>query len=303
MEIKQVNVQFFATKLINHSSSSSYTQKNKNVPSFKSYNPIEAAKLEAELAQKGIKCNLGNDSFVGECTKKVVNIFENLFGRAALPKEVSFEPNSNYAYGTYYNVRDKVCINSNYTFFQTMRDLKDYMQSKPKAFASTHPAQIYVHEFAHAAHWHHLENTLGFTKANEVWREFEGKQVPTYIGKLLTKFKLGNYALKANDMCEFAAERITHDVCSNITSDTWNKTKSVDTEYSDLFDRRKTAKYLYHMHEPAYYTDENSPQAYLDRFMQYTWNGDELSIDFANNKLGEALEYLKWGNFIKNKFF
>ena len=212
-----------------------------------------------------------NDGFVAECTQKVVNLFEDLFGRSLLPKRVLFEPSPPWIYGRYFNSSDTVCINSEHAFFQTMQDLKAHSQSKAGKFASTHPAQVYIHEFAHAAHWHHLKNTLGATEADRVWREFEGKRVPTVIGQFVTRFKLGNYALNANDMCEFAAERVTYDICNSITPETWEKIKNVDIGYSSIFDRRRTSTYLYGgTVTPAYYTDNNSPQASLDRYMQNT---------------------------------
>lgn len=281
--------------------------KKQNQLTFKSFNLQETRRIEAELARKGIDCNFRGDSFVGECTKKVVNLFENLFGRSSLPKKVVFREFStfaNKAYGAYNNIEDTVSINCNHDFFQNMQDLKDKVKSlhQQNQFSTSHPAHFYVHEFAHAAHWHNLESKLGFDKAFDVWRNFERTTVPTTIGNLVSRFTLGNYSVDGKDMCEFVAERATQDICNGLTSDSWKKCGNTDVGYKDLFDRRKTAKYFGHLHEPAYYDDVNSPQAFLDRFMQHAWNGNISEIKWTNSEAGEIFENLNWYRYIKNLF-
>lgn len=52
-----------------------------NTVSFKTYNPQRAARIEQELARKGIKGSFDGNDFVGECVQKTTEVFEKLFGK------------------------------------------------------------------------------------------------------------------------------------------------------------------------------------------------------------------------------
>lgn len=99
--------------------------------------------------------------------------------------------------------------------------------------------------------------------------------VPTGIGKLITKFKLSEYAVEG-DMREFLAERMTKDICGGITDNMWVPYKDIDVDYSNIFSKKWNYRY-------------SSPQSYIDYFTQQVWDGD---IDEANRAGDMAEAYL-----------
>lgn len=247
---------------------------------FGTYNPEAARKIEAELAQKGISCNVKGNNFVAECYKKTVEVFEKLFKRSYLPDVLSFEPLSDEVCGAYGNIRNQVILNEekDFDYFYDMDDLKKYMESKrhilrPSWFSTKHPAHVFVHEFSHAAHWHHLVQRNGLENAKKVWYGLNEVLVPTSIGRLITRFKLSNYAVDGEDMCEFLAERMTKDICGGLTDNMWLQYKDIDVDYSNIFSKKWNYRY-------------SSPQSYIDYFTQQVWNGD---IEEAN-RTGEMIE-------------
>ena len=250
---------------------------------FKSFDMTAARKIEAELAKKGIRAEFRGNDFVGDCLKKVVNLYEKLFNKNSLPKELNYKPTHSSIYGCYFHISNEVVINKAHDkdCFEDLKTLKaqaskNYNPIFPSWSSSGHPAHVFVHEFAHAAHWHHMKNRNGESDATKVWRGLEGTTVPTSIGRLITRFKLSNYAVDANDMCEFIAERVAKDICKNITDDSWILCNNVDVKYSDIFNRNWSYRY-------------SSPQSYIDYFTQQVWNGD---IDGAKKVANDAEEYL-----------
>lgn len=252
--------------------------------SFGTYNPTLAKKLETELAQRGFKCDVRGNDFVGECYKKTVNVFQKLFGKSLLPANLMFESLGEGVFGVFNCDSNKVSMNKDYSYgcFYDMDHLKAkakqlYRYLLPGWNSTNHPAHVFVHEFAHAAHWHHLVDRNGDEGALKVWQGLVGTTVPTGIGKLITKFKLSEYAVAANDMCEFLAERMAKDICGGLTENSWEQYKTVDVKYSDIFSRKWDYRY-------------SSPQSYIDYFTQQVWNGD---IEGAKRVGQQAEEYLK----------
>lgn len=255
----------------------------KNTVSFGTYNPVVARKIQRALIQKGIECDSKGNDFVAECYKKTVDVFEKLFKKSYLPSKLSFETLDSSTYGVYINRSNQVILNEyrNYECYYNMENLTKEAQKNHRTFlpswsSTDHPAHTFVHEFAHAAHWNHLEQRNGYNNAIRVWHGLEGTTVPTAIGKLITKFKLGKYAVEANDMCEFLAERITKDICSGLSRNNWILLENVDVDYSNIFSKKWNYRY-------------SSPQSYIDYFTQQVWNGH---IDEANKVGSDAAAYL-----------
>lgn len=250
--------------------------------SFGSMIFTKAKKIEKELATRGMSCEFHNNSFVGDCVKKVSTIFENLFGADALPENVNFRKLNFGILGTCNPVTKEVAFNSNHPCFDNIDNLtkqakKTHKILFPNDFSSLHPAHTFVHEFSHNAHWEHLYSRNGYDNALKVWKGLIGVGVPTSIGRLITRFKLGNYAVDSQDMCEFVAERMSKDICKAMDKDNWNLTKSVDVEYSNIFNRKWHYRYT-------------SPQSYVDYFTQQVWNGD---IEEAKRAGDMAEQYLR----------
>lgn len=267
--------------LTNHNIKNNNTKKYNSI-NFGTYNPARAKVFEEKLAKKGILANTHGNDFVAECFDKITDIFKPLFGSSSLPSYVDFESLGG-SYGVYYNGSNKVVMNSDFEYgcFYDMDNLKKEMQSYkkrflPQWFSTLHPAHTFVHEFAHSAHWHNLENRNGYNSAYRVWKGLEGTTVPTAIGRLITRFKLSNYAVEPRDMCEFMAERMSKDICGGLTDNMWIKYKDIDVDYSNIFNRKWNYRY-------------STPQSYIDYFTQQVWNGD---IDEANRTGDKVEQYL-----------
>lgn len=232
------------------------------------------------LNHKGIVSDFKGNDFVAECAFKTTTLFERLFGENSLPKIFSFEPLEG-CYGSYFFKDRKVAINELLPCFNDLKSLTKETQSAyhfllPDEKSTLHPAHTYVHEFAHAAHHRNLDRR--HNNGVDIMLDLTTTQVPTAIGRLITKFKLGKYSLDKNGgMNEFMAERIAQDICNNLTEDTWAEKRYIYTDYSNIFDRKWNYRY-------------SSPQAYLDYFTQQIWNGD---IEEAINVAEEAERYMK----------
>ena len=236
-----------------------------NTVSFKTYNPTAARRIEQELA---IQCHTAGNDFVAECYKKTVDVFEKLFGKKYLPTKLGYKTMEDEVYGMYSNTSNQVTVNDvfNYDCYYNLDNLKREVKKRynpvlPSHFSSGHPAHIFVHDFSHAAHWNNLEQKNGYYNASKVWHGLVGTNVPTSIGKLITQFKLSEYAVRGNDMCEFLAERMAQDICNGLTDNAWVLHKNVDVDYSNMFE--KNWKYRY-----------TTPQSYIDYFTQQVWDGD-----------------------------
>ena len=252
---------------------------------FKTHNLQKTRMIERSLAQKGIKAKLRDNDFVAECVEKTTDVFKGLFGKSALPEKVRYKPfqMGDRVYGFYNYLRDEVGINSDYDdgCFYNANKLKDEMHQYrkiilPEQFSSLHPGHVFVHEFAHSAHWHHLKDRNGSYSAERVWDGLKGVTVPTAIGRLITRFKLSNYAVNKDSMCEFMAERMSKDICGGLTDNMWVPYKDIDVGYGNIFGRKWDYRY-------------STPQSYIDYFTQQVWNGD---IEEAEKAGEDAAAYL-----------
>lgn len=281
MRIKPIITTTEATKSKN-------TGLKRNGITFGSWNPTAARAIEENLARRGILCDVKGNDFLAECYKNTVDLFEKLFGKSHLPSKLIYgEFSDNYIYGVFSPIINAITMNKkrDYGCFYNMDNLKweanrNYNCILPGLNSTKHPAHVFVHEFSHAAHWHHLENRNGYNNAIKVWKGLEGTNVPTAIGRLITRFKLSNYAVDANDgkgdMCEFLAERMTKDICAGITDNMWVPYKDIDVDYSHIFSKKWNYRY-------------SSPQSYIDYFTQQVWDGD---IDEAKRTGDMAEAYL-----------
>ncbi len=244
-----------------------------------------AYEVEKMLARKGITCDFGGNSFVADCVKKTVDVFENLFGRSSLPQNINFRYLGDSSYGSYNPYTEEIGINSAFSCFDNIEKLKKSTNSayhflRPNDFSSLHPACTFVHEFSHSAHKNNIEKQGRF--GPDIMELMRGMQVPTAVGRLITKFKLGKYALDRNGgMNEFMAERATQDICNKLTDSSWvyygNKK---DVKYEDIFSRKWNCRY-------------STPQAYLDYYTQQVWNGDIRAAEDAAGKIEVYLEEIE----------
>ena len=263
---------------INRNSISTSIKEKKSFPSFRG----KTKQITHELRMKyDMDCNFAGNPFLAECIQKISNVFDNLFGRSSLPKSVKFEPLTYGILGAFYPYNRNISFNSNSSCFDNMENLKKESKSAynfllPNDYSSLHPACTFVHEFSHSAHHDNLDKHRG--NASSIMNELRHTQVPTVIGRLITRFKLGNYALdKEGGMNEFMAERMTQDICNGLSAGSWSYVCNRDNvKYSDIFERKWNYRY-------------SSPQSYLDYYTQQVWNGD---IREAENAAGKIERYL-----------
>ena len=256
--------------------------------SFKKIDFDAARIIENRIAQKGISANVHGNAFVAECYEKVIKLFEQLFKKSYLPAFVGTAKfTSDACLGAYSEQNNSVNVNENLdsSVYYDMNTLRNSAQKShnnlllPNWASSPHPAHPFVHEFSHAAHWHHLEERQGYHGAQSVWYGLEGTRIPSSIGRLIAKFKISKYAVGTKekcDMCEFLAERMAKDICGGLTDSMWIKYKDIDVKYDDIFSRKWNYRY-------------SSPQAYIDYFTQQIWPGD---IDGAKRVGDDADRYL-----------
>ena len=269
------------------------TKPEADTVSFKRIDFDAAKTIQNRIAQqKGIEMNVHGNVFVAECYEKVINIFEKLFKKSYLPSYLGTEKfNKDNCLGQYNYTNNSINVNEDldFTTFYDMDTLKKSAQKDhnniilPNWASSNHPAHTFVHEFSHAAHWHHLKECQGYDNAEHLWFGLVGTRIPNAIGRLIAKFKISKYAVgtaRNCDMCEFLAERMAKDICENITNEKWIpykdidvNSKDIDVNYSDIFNRKWNYRY-------------SRPQSYIDYFTQQVWNGN---IEEAN-RVGEIVE-------------
>ena len=175
-----------------------------------------------------------------------------MYGKSCLPKAINFVSLNNI---------------SDYGFFNRITDVLIFNE-----YSSLHPACTFVHEFAHSAHKNNIRKQG--RNPDVVLPILSTMQIPTSVGRLITRFKLGDYSLcdpKRGGLVEFMAERATHDICDALTPDRWLYWRPVETvNYSDIFQRKWNCRYT-------------SPQSYLDYYTQQIWNGDiKMSVEAAD---------------------
>ena len=274
----------------------SYVGQDKSV-SFKGVPGETTEYVRTVLRNKGIRFDasqreLPSRDFVADCIEKTVRVFERLFGSKSFPSAIVLKPIGG-AMGQYDCDGNEISFDSKMSCFESMTKLKldglsglypfgmtlgGALLGIAPSFGSTiHPAHVFTHEFGHCAHYNHLKERHGEEVADKIWGGLVGTGVPTSIGRMITRFHLGDYAVASDDMCEFLAERLSADVCDGMSySDTWHKTKDVDVNYSDIYSRKWNYRY-------------SSPQSYIDYFTQQVWNGD---LEGAKRVGADAEEYL-----------
>ncbi len=197
----------------------------------------------------------------------VGGIISEKLGKDFLPESVNYAQLDNPTYGSYLYTSDRITFNSAQPCFQDLTSLQKQIKKhqhwyKPNDFSTNHPLHFIVHEFAHAAHWHHMEKRNGRNMAEANWIGLIGQKIPDAIGRLIVRFKLSDYAVDKHDMAEFMAERMTKDICKDWNKkDIYSPPKNIDLNYADIFDRKWEYRYSY-------------PQSYVDYFTQQVWNGD-----------------------------
>ena len=82
--------------------------KKSTFPTFKS-NISEIGQI---FASRNIQTNFNGNSFIAECSSKIVKLFEGFYGRSCLPKAISFEKLPEGTYGVFIPSLDVVVFNS-----------------------------------------------------------------------------------------------------------------------------------------------------------------------------------------------
>lgn len=231
----------------------------------------KAYKIERELAEMGINSEFHNNGFVAECISKTTELFKKYFGLASLPRNVEFEPiGREKLYGKYNPNSNTVSINSNSKCFASadklIKEMKQYKHLFfiPDDFSHFNPLHTFVHEYSHCAHFHNLERNGN----SSTWNMLSNGELPGPISKLITRFKLSNYA--TTNMNEFVAERVSKDICSNLDKNDIYTGRTSALDYGKIFESTWNCRYV-------------SPQSYLDYFMQQVWNGNkEEATSFAD---------------------
>ena len=220
---------------------------------------------EKRLWQHGLTCEFNDSALVGRCIEKTTKLFKQVFDQKALPKTVAFVPLAGLEYGKYDHAEDSVSINSTLPCFKSEEELRKKTEGAKRIFflpnraSSTHYLAPFIHQFGHCAHAHHLKengNTLSYSILSRM-------KVPNAIGRLITRFKLGDIA--AENMDDFMAERIVKDMGKNFDHDAMYDEKFIgdknNLKYDDIFQRKWNCRYI-------------SPQSYIDYYTQQVWNGN-----------------------------
>ena len=249
---------------------------------------INCRRIQNDIYDKyHVSCYFSDNEFLANCVSKTVKLFNKLFGASYLPSRVSYESLSAGIEGVYKNFKNEIAFNSKSKTYKNKFHLKVSSLSGwnfllPNDKSSLHSAHIFTHEFGHCAHWHHLESRHGVDSAQKVWTDLEGYMVPDSVGKLIIRYKLGNYAVDSEDMCEFMAERIAKDICDNLSGSSWKLNKQPDIDYTDIFQRKWEYRYT-------------NPQSYLDYFTQQVWNGDTEEALIAADRIKYFLKLVDEG--------
>ena len=133
----------------------------------------------------------------------------------------------------------------------------------------------------HCAHYKHLcDSAPDRYTADECWDALYNTKVPTFIGRMITKFSIGEYA--NTDMLEHLANRVAKDVCSNYDSkNEFFEGDREDLDYSDIFDRKWGELSVLH------------PQSYIDYYTQQVWNAaDGGTVDNEGKYHKEEVVYI-----------
>ena len=264
--------------------------KQANKTSFKGRELRKASDVEKLLNDMGIKSSFKGSDLVADCSYKMVEVFEQFFGKKSLPKEINFlsfkefAPNKKndstlgwfkpWNHVVEFN-KDQDCYESKAKLkSQSLHDRYGSIFSEDSPFDSTSSyLSTFAHEMGHCAHHQRILDTSRTSFfASKCWNTLNNKTVPKGIGTIMTKWKLGCYANK--NLNEHMANRIARDICNNY-DDYYELYLGYedDLKYADIFDR-KWGK-----------LDPLHPQSYLDFYDQQIWNAG------AGGYIGEDGEY------------
>ncbi len=271
---------------------STLCRKINNIAFRANVNPRTITSIENEILEKyGVSCIFGMNRLLAEKTEKTIQIFNDLFGKESLPKVTRRRTLDSGIAGIYNAKLDEVAFSMHSSQFKSefmlrLHALRAFNLLMPNDMSSLHPAHVFNHEFGHSAHWHHLVARHGEEDAIKVWTGLEGYTIPDAIGRLIIRYKLGNYAIDSKDMCEFMSERIAQDICKKQTIKTWELTGKPDVGYEDIFTRKWNYRYT-------------NPQSYLDYFTQQVWNGDTEEAIIAAQKIDYFLKLVDEGRAVE----
>lgn len=265
--------------------------KQANKTSFKGRELRKASDVEKLLNDMGIKSSFKGSDLVADCSYKMVEVFEQFFGKKSLPKEIIFlsfkesapDENTDSTLGWFKPWNHAVEFNKDQDCYESKAKLKTstilnrigYIimpYSSTSSYLST-----FAHEMGHCAHHQRILDTSRTSSfASKCWNTLYNKAVPDGIGKIMTILKLGYYATgkDGGGLCEHMANRIASDICNNY-DDYYELYEGYedDLKYADIFDR-KWGK-----------LDPLHPQSYLDFYDQQIWNAG------AGGYIGEDGEY------------
>ena len=249
-------------------------------PNFTSNYGTQAFKIEKALANKNISCEFNNNNFVAECAQKSVKMFSELFGEKFLPKRIEFKDLCDYNYGECSLNGELININSALPCFNSKEELTEEMGKAKNIFflpddkSTTHYLRTFIHELGHCVH----VNNLKVRNLDFMADKLQRTKIPSSVGRLITKFKLGEYS--AQNMDEFMAERIAKDISKNLNTNDEYVGSILDVRYSDMFERKWNCRYI-------------TPQSYIDYFTQQVWNGDIEGAEKVAIKMKDYLEALQ----------
>ena len=234
-----------------------------NTISFRG-NRYTTQQIQNLLLKKGIKSEFSNREYVANCFYNVINTYEKLFGNSYLPREVSFTPQIKNIYAKYNHDKDTIaCDNKSSPSSSWISKLSHSINGTSKTQQSNinsdkplvHPAYIYAYEFSRAALLKNLDKRLGHKKAQAYWSELNNMKLPQPL------VNIAAYSSNTNNLASFIIERITQDVCRNISpKGNWDIVGHPDVRYEDIFKRRWNSK-------------KSSPQSYIDYYTEMVWNG------------------------------
>lgn len=257
--------------------------------SFQGRKYRNAQDVECILKKRRIKSNFRDNDLVADSSYKMVKVFDYIFGKRSLPKKIEFcsfkkeYPKHVNATGLFDLSKIGVFFNSDDPSYKSIAKLKrTQLRCKLKFWDGTESyLSTFAHEMGHCAHYKHLcDSAPDRYTADECWDALYNTKVPTFIGRMITKFSIGEYA--NTDMLEHLANRVAKDVCSNYDSENeFFEGDKEDLYYSDIFDRKWGELSVLH------------PQSYIDYYTQQVWNAaDGGTVDNEGKYHKEEVVYI-----------
>lgn len=257
--------------------------------SFQGRKYRNAQDVERMLKKRRIKSNFKDNDLVADSSYKMVKVFDYIFGKRSLPKKIgfcSFEkeyPDYTDATGLFDPEKIGVFFNSDDSSYESIAKLKiTKLKNKLILWHGTGSyLSTFAHEMGHCAHYKHLcDSASDIYTAAKCWDALGNTKVPTFIGRMITHFSIGEYANK--DMLEHLANRVAKDVCSNYDSkNEFFEGDREDLDYSDIFDRKWGELSVLH------------PQSYIDYYTQQVWNAaDGGTVDNNGKYHKEEVAYI-----------